>query len=563
MPVKLSTLSSCAIDCSVDYSVAFYQGRFISKQRFCEAVAETYRRLNTHPQQHFALFYDEAYPFAVMLFALLHAKKQIWIAPNNKQATADYLTQKTCCLLGDWQGKGEPLSDTSTAKVSLTPLDLDAAELFVFTSGSTGEPKAIKKVFTQFQKEIEQLELQWGEQLADAQVLATVSHQHIYGLLFRVLWPLFARRCFHSAMYLSPEPLLKAVNGTAAYWVSSPAQQKRLDELSPWNEMAELNAIFSSGGHLDEAIAENVYKQSRQRIIEVYGSSETGGIAWRKVVDEPRWTFFDGITVKQQGNRFALFSPFLPQASLHFLDDTIEVDEDTLFRLKGRVDRIVKVEEKRLSLDEMEHALCQIDEIAQAHSFLWVKKRDWVVAVVSLTDAGKEALQQQGRGAFIKQCRKQLMARFETVVIPRKWLFVNPLPLTAQGKINQSLITDLLALDNKKFPQLQCLHQRDNTVELSLCIQAELVYFAGHFPEQPILAGVAQLALVEQYGHLFFDIQGGFLQMEVIKFKKVISPNDKVTLTLNWKADTEKLYFTLDSATDSHASGRLVYKRLT
>ena len=30
----------------------------------------------------------------------------------------------------------------------------------------------------------------WGERLAGTRVLASVSHQHIYGLLFRILLPL-------------------------------------------------------------------------------------------------------------------------------------------------------------------------------------------------------------------------------------------------------------------------------------------------------------------------------------------------------------------------------------
>ena len=90
-------------------------------------------------------------------------------------------------------------------------------------------------------------------------------------------------------------------------------------------------------------------------------------------------------------------------------------------------------------------------------------------------------------------------------------------------------------------------------------IQAELLYFEGHFPEQPILAGIAQLSWVESYGKLFFDIHQPFIRMEVIKFKKIIQPNDKIQLKLNWNTETNKLYFELNSDSASHASGRLVY----
>jgi 3-hydroxymyristoyl/3-hydroxydecanoyl-(acyl carrier protein) dehydratase len=94
---------------------------------------------------------------------------------------------------------------------------------------------------------------------------------------------------------------------------------------------------------------------------------------------------------------------------------------------------------------------------------------------------------------------------------------------------------------------------------LALRVQPELVYFNGHFPQQPILPGVTQLAWVEHYGRLFFAIGQPFLTMEVIKFKKIIRPDALITMTLEWRADSGKLYFDLHSATESHSSGRLVY----
>jgi len=93
------------------------------------------------------------------------------------------------------------------------------------------------------------LEKLWGKQLGGAEALATVSHQHLYGLLFRLLWPLSAGRCFHSQIYLSPEMLVNSAHN-AAYWVASPAHLKRLDQDSPWEGISNLKAIFSSGGPL-------------------------------------------------------------------------------------------------------------------------------------------------------------------------------------------------------------------------------------------------------------------------------------------------------------------------
>jgi acyl-CoA synthetase (AMP-forming)/AMP-acid ligase II len=517
----------------------------------------------------YALYYGEAYPFAVMLFALWHAGKAVWIAANNRPATVEKLMQQGCYLLGDWpSGKAMPLP-SAEGTMALSALDLQRSRLTLFTSGSTGQPQAIQKELWQFQREVDTLEQQWGIELGRSQALATVSHQHIYGLLFRVLWPLASGRCFHSQIYLSPESLLKAAHEQSAqssqssYWVASPAQLKRLDELTPWSGIRRLKAIFSSGGTMDLDVARQIEQYSGQKLIDIYGSSETGGIAWRKPVSDERWFPFPGITIEPSADQQHLLrSPYLPTttpATPCLLNDKLELCKDGRFNLLGRIDRIVKVEEKRLSLNEMEQALQQSGWVRQAHCRPWIGKRVRIVAVVILTAQGLDYVKQHGRGALIKQLRHLLLDIFETVVLPKKWLFIDQLPLSTQGKIDHERIANLLSLDSRVFPQLQFFSQQDDCVELSLRVQADLPYFSGHFPGQPILPGVTQLAWVEKYGKIFFSITQPFLRMEVIKFKKIIRPGDKLTLQLRWNQGSGKLYFDFSSSIESYSSGRLLY----
>lgn len=559
MCAELISLSRCALAGNGEQTVAVHAGRAIGRQDFCAEVAGLAAALVQQPQQCYALYCEEAYPFAVLLFALLHAGKQVWIPGNNRPATAEKLLDQGCRLLGEWAGKERNVgADEGGSSITMKPLDLQQAQLTLFTSGSSGEPKAIAKTLLQLQREVEVLEQQWGPLLGQASAVATVSHQHIYGLLFRLLWPLAAGRCFYSQMFLSPEPMLKAVAASSAYWVASPAQLKRLDELTAWDDIVRLAAIFSSGGALPADAARQIEQRSGRQVLEVYGSSETGGIGWRRTAAGASWTPFTGISLARGEGRCRLHSPFLPEAQACWLDDRIEVHADGCFTLSGRLDRIVKIEEKRLSLDELERVLAQSAGVAQAHCLLLPGTRERIAAAIVLTESGKAGLQ-QGRAALVRQLRAQLMQAFETVVLPRKWLFMDSLPLTPQGKINQTLLQQLLMLDSAKFPQLlYCLLGADK-VKLELRIQPELVYFEGHFPGQPILPGVTQLAWTEQYGKLFFAIEQPFLTMEVIKFKKIIQPDAVVTMTLEWKADSGKLYFDLSSATESHSSGRMVY----
>ncbi len=554
------SLARCALVGRNDRVVAIHAGRQLGLQRFCADVANHVLALKGLAPQHYALYHEESYPFAVLLYALMHAGKQVWVPGNNRPATADKLIGLGCQLLGEWQGREMALENRDSPTEQLASLDLPNTRLTLFTSGSSGEPKAINKTLLQLQREVDVLERQWGARVGNnAVAVATVSHQHIYGLLFRLLWPLASGRCFHSQMYLSPEPMLKAVAAAPAYWVTSPAQLKRLDELTVWGDIARLAAIFSSGGVLSGGVAKQIEQHCGQQVVEVYGSSETGGIGWRRPTVDIRWTPFTGISLASSGEgRCQLSSPFLPDAMPSGLDDRIELHDDGLFTLSGRLDRIVKVEEKRLSLDGLEQVLQESDLIAQAHCLLLTGKRDRIAAVAVLTEAGKTALW-QGRPVMIRALRAQLLQTFDAVVLPRKWLFVEALPLSPQGKIDSALLRQLLASDPLKLPQVLYCRQEGGKVKLELRIQPELAYFDGHFPGQPILPGVAQLAWAEHYGKLFFAIGQPFLTMEVVKFKKIIRPGTLVTMSLELKKDTGKLYFDLYSATESHSSGRLVY----
>ena len=83
----------------------------------------------------------------------------------------------------------------SGAPAATCSIDARAA-LTLYTSGSSGAPKPIRKTLAQFDAEVRTLEAQWGALVGDATMLGSVPHHHIYGLLFRLLWPLAAGRAF-------------------------------------------------------------------------------------------------------------------------------------------------------------------------------------------------------------------------------------------------------------------------------------------------------------------------------------------------------------------------------
>ncbi len=544
-------------------AIACHRGHYYRFNQFYAAVGYWVSRLRSEPFQRYALYTEDAYPFAVLLFALFHAGKEVWIPGNNRPGTAQQLKDQDCRLLGDWEsGKpfdyGLEISDYADvlADVLLVPLNLETTRLVIFTSGSTGQPKPIEKRLIQFQLETAALEKRWGEQLDKAEALSTVSHQHIYGLLFRVFWPLSARRCFHSHIFINPETLVNN-RQHAAYWIASPAHLKRLDQQSPWHGIAGLSAIFSSGGALQQSAAQQIKACSGHAVIEIFGSSETGGIAWRQ--HDEAWRLFEGMELNSIDGRWCLHSPFLKGDSVQ-LDDQITLQADGKFILHGRLDRIVKLEEKRLSLTAMEQHLMASPWVKDAYTMMISRlNRDVVAAVVALNQDGLQMLETQGRKSLIEHLRATLSQWFDNVVLPRKWVFANTIPLTAQGKIDKHLLTQLVDADSKKLPQVLGLEIADDSIELTVKVCEDLLYFPDHFAGYPILPGVVQIAWVEHFGKLFFAINALFSHMEVIKFVKVIQPGNRLKLTLTWKADTGKLYFSFSSELGVHSSGRMIY----
>jgi acyl-coenzyme A synthetase/AMP-(fatty) acid ligase len=154
----------------------------------------------------------------------------------------------------------------------------------------------IKKL-GQLAREAATLESQFGSLMGDAAILTTVSHQHIYGLLFQILWPLAAGRAFNARTCDFLEELSPALSERDCVLVSSPAHLKRLPENRDLTRSANrLRAVFSSGGPLQFDVVQETLRMLGHVPIEVYGSSDAEKkfvqdfvAAWTKVMNLDRF----------------------------------------------------------------------------------------------------------------------------------------------------------------------------------------------------------------------------------------------------------------------------------
>jgi acyl-coenzyme A synthetase/AMP-(fatty) acid ligase len=417
--------------------------RFVLWREFSGRAARCADRFKSRPESRWLLASEEPLDFAILLLALLHAGKQVVIPPNTQPGTLEQLKSAFDASAGD---ETPALRSPPGSASRLRPIDPHAAIIDLYTSGSTGEPKRVRRTLAQFEAEIEIQESVWGAALGDAVIVATVPHNHIYGLLFRLLWPLSAGRSFDTVTCATPDTLgarLSRLRDTAL--VSSPAQLTRLPELTTLSSLAPApRIIFSSGGPLPAAAAAEFHRQLGRAPAEIFGSTETGGIAWRRQEGDDAWTSLPGMSVgRDSDGALLLCSPFLADKEALRMDDAVELLGDGRFRLRGRLDRTVKIEGKRLSLPDMEAMLASHQWVAAAAVVPLPGRRERVGAAIVLNADGRRQLSAQGRRDTVLELRRHLARNFEAVLLPRHWRFPEQMPMSARGKLTHAAVAAL------------------------------------------------------------------------------------------------------------------------
>jgi acyl-coenzyme A synthetase/AMP-(fatty) acid ligase len=443
---------------SPDLNVCHDGQAFVSWPVFIARIRAQTTILKNRAEHRWLLVNENPLEFTVLLFALLHANKQVIIPPNGLPGTLSQLVDAYDAVVT------ECLSSDTGDSLALAALDIDALSIMLYTSGSTGKPKAVPKRLKQLEAELDVLERLWGAKLGQSAVIATVPHHHIYGLLFRILWPLAARRVFDAVTCGHPDKIAEriAILGNTAL-ISSPSQLTRLPEVTDLNAIKPLpSVIFSSGGALLALASAQISQALGHAPIEVLGSTETGGIAWRCQTDTDTWTALPGVELRVetalQPSQPTLRSPFLFDEQAVLMDDLIEWQPDHTFRLCGRVDKVVKVEQKRLSLTELEQLLGQHVLIAQVAALVVTTRRESVAVVAVLSASGQEELVRGGRNALIKLLKQYLVPYYEAVLLPRYWRFVEAFPVNSVGKVTHAQLMalfDSVAMRPEALPEIK------------------------------------------------------------------------------------------------------------
>lgn len=541
------------------------------------AVATLATHLASRGGHRWLIVEDDPYALAVGLLGALHANG-IAILPASLQS--GHLMEASKSVDGvistTYQSTGSskiihPFSIPSDGLDTLEALDPDRSKIILHTSGTTGIPTQIVKPLRCLDAEIA-VQTTVFPPVSGSLVLATVPAHHIYGLLFRILCPIATDRPFSTDQIAYPEQLTAAVKRyPGSTLVSSPAFLKRALPLLDLESLRkDIGPIYSSGGPLAPSIAEAYNAILIHPIIEVYGSTETGGIAHRTVRDAdavPQWLPLPGVDIRvdTEDRRLYVMSPFLTETTWFLTNDRAEIGPDGRFELQGRADRIVKIEERRVSLIEIEKQLLEFPGVASARVIPLPSDettRQILGAVVEPTSDGWEMLAKIGKTQLTRALLDTLTPYFPASVTPRKWRFVTRMPEDDRGKTSDAALVAIFDTEPvwSDEPDILDLEVDGYTAELRMQLPSDLSHFEGHFDEAPILPGVVQLHWAIEWGMRYFDIDGIFRRVEAMKFFNILTAENIVTLQLRYDPAAARLYFSYLKDATKFSSGRVIFE---
>jgi len=88
--------------------------------------------------------------------------------------------------------------------------------------------------------------------------------------------------------------------------------------------------------------------------------------------------------------------------------DRISLTSDGRFRLEGRIDRVLKVEGKRVSLERLEREIARLPWVSEAAVVALSEPRTYLGAVVKLSAAGVAEIERVGKFRFERMLRREL-----------------------------------------------------------------------------------------------------------------------------------------------------------
>jgi len=314
-----------------------------------------------------------------------------------------------------------------------TMFDTKNFQFIFYTSGTTGDPLAALKTKENLQAEVEILSTLL-KKYNIKKVLVTVPFIHLYGTLFGLLYPLHNDLDIVIKEHFLPFDLMELIDPYTMV-VTTPLYIKALNKLQAKKKLSH-TLFVSSTAPLDTESIQTFNALYGSDILQIFGSTETGGIAY-KMNTVTSWTPFSSVCVKSnQEGLMSVASPFVSDTLFNdtFIDtqgeiqtfDYIEEEENT-FTLIGRSNKIFKLAGKRYSTVQIEDILESQKEITKALVFVGLEKR-------SLRGEFLEIILETKKEYSVAGIKQILKEKLSNLKFPIRLKMVEKIPVNQVGK---------------------------------------------------------------------------------------------------------------------------------
>lgn len=422
---------------------AYRGGRRLGIERFLRDVAQLAALL---PDRRYLLnLCADRYLFAVGFSAAL-LRGQVNLLPPNE--TPDLVARLASrypglyCLSDRNTGfasletmRVPELGDTALPPVPIPEVPLAQVAAIVFTSGSTGDPVPHPKTWGSLARvalaEIEILGLHRRPGIA---LLGTVPAQHVFGLEATVLvamqggFALHARRPFYPADIRAELASLPRPRGL----VTAPVHLRVL--LAEPDELPPADFLLCATAPLSPQLAQQAEARFAAPLHEIYGCTESGGIASRRTTQAAEWRAMTNVALRADASGTWVRGGHVEAEVL--LADVIEMRGQGRFLLHGRTADLVNIAGKRTSLAHLNYQLNSINGV-----------RDGAFVV---PEQGSEAVTRLAAyvvapGLSGDALMAELRQRIDAAFLPRPLHMVDALPRSETGKLPRQALEEFEA----------------------------------------------------------------------------------------------------------------------
>jgi acyl-coenzyme A synthetase/AMP-(fatty) acid ligase len=305
----------------------------------------------------------------------------------------------------------------------------------VFTSGSTGTPLPYEKTWGPLARCVLAGAPMLG--LLDGRshtLVGTVPSQHMYGFESALLLALLSGNAFCAERPFFPADVAAAVHRVPRprVLVTTPVHLRTL--LNSEIGFPAVDLVISATAPLTQQLARDVEARYGTRLLEIYGSTETGQIALRRTTTRIAWRLWPGVSLSTVNEQTFAYGGHVEQRTL--MCDVIESVGAEEFLLHGRTADLVNIAGKRSSFAYLNAQLNAIPGVLDGAFFL----RDGPSGDTGIARLGALVV---APTLSVAALTEQLRQRIDAVFLPRPLLLVEQLPRNATGKLPQQALQGL------------------------------------------------------------------------------------------------------------------------